>query len=117
MDILGLRAILIGGASGFALATAERIVAGGGSVAILDRERSAGAEVAARLGGTWHPTDVLDFDGIAVVVDEAVEALGGLDVAVNTAGGGKAGGGGMDGGGGGKAGGDGKRLSWRCGNW
>ena len=91
MDILGLRAILIGGASGFALATAERIVAGGGSVAILDRERSAGAEVAARLGGTWHPTDVLDFDGIAVVVDEAVEALGGLDVAVNTAGGGKAG--------------------------
>lgn len=91
MEIQGLRAIIIGGASGFALATAERIVAGGGTVAILDREESAGAEVAARLGGTWHPTNVLDFEGIEIVINEAVEALGGLDAAVNTAGGGKAG--------------------------
>ncbi len=91
MEIRGLKAIVIGGASGFARATAERIAAGGGSVAILDREESAGAEVAAQLGGTWHPTNVLDFDGIAVVIDEAVEALGGLHAAVNTAGGGKAG--------------------------
>ena len=75
MDINGLRAILIGGASGMAKATAERIVAGGGSVAILDREQSAGAEVG----------------GIEVVIAEAVDALGGLDAAVNTAGGGKAG--------------------------
>jgi NAD(P)-dependent dehydrogenase (short-subunit alcohol dehydrogenase family) len=78
MEINGVKAIVIGGASGFARATAERIAAGGGSVAILDRAESAGAEVAAALGGTWHPTDVLDFDGIAVVIDEAVEALGGL---------------------------------------
>jgi NAD(P)-dependent dehydrogenase (short-subunit alcohol dehydrogenase family) len=91
MEIDGLRAILVGGASGFARATAERIAAGGGTVAILDREGSAGAEVAAELGGTWHPTDVLDFEGIEAVIAEAVQALGGLDVAVNTAGGGKAG--------------------------
>lgn len=91
MELPGLKAILIGGASGFAKATAERIAAGGGSVAILDREASAGAEVAAALGGSWHPCNVLDFEGIEVVIDEAVEALGGLDAAVNTAGGGKAG--------------------------
>lgn len=91
MEINGIKAILIGGASGFAKATAERIAAGGGSVAILDREQSAGAEVAAELGGTWHPTNVLDFEGIEVVINEAVAALGGLDVAVNTAGGGKGG--------------------------
>ena len=91
MEINGLRAILVGGASGMARATAERIVAGGGSVAILDREQSAGAEVAAELGGSWHPCDVLDFEGIEVVIAEAVDALGGLDAAVNTAGGGKAG--------------------------
>ena len=91
MEIEGLKAILIGGASGFARATAERIAAGGGKVAILDREQSAGAEVAAELSGSWHPTDVLDFDGIELVINEAVDALGGLDVAVNTAGGGKAG--------------------------
>lgn len=91
MEINGLKAILIGGASGFARATAERIAAGGGTVAILDREGSAGAEVASSLGGSWHPCDVLDFEGIEVVIDEAVEVLGGLDAAVNTAGGGKAG--------------------------
>ncbi|MFT6764501.1 MAG: NAD(P)-dependent dehydrogenase (short-subunit alcohol dehydrogenase family) [Candidatus Aldehydirespiratoraceae bacterium] len=91
MEIKGLKAILIGGASGFARATAERIAAGGGSVAILDREGSAGPEVAEQLGGSWHPTNVLDFEGIEIVINEAVEALGGLDVAVNTAGGGKGG--------------------------
>ncbi|MDG1877559.1 MAG: SDR family NAD(P)-dependent oxidoreductase [Acidimicrobiales bacterium] len=91
MNLDGLRAIIIGGASGFARATATRIAAGGGTVAILDREQSVGVEVAAELGGTWHPCDVLDYDGIEVVIEEAVEAMGGLDVALNTAGGGKAG--------------------------
>jgi NAD(P)-dependent dehydrogenase (short-subunit alcohol dehydrogenase family) len=91
MEINGLRSIIIGGASGFARATATRIAAGGGKVAILDREGSAGAEVAAELGGTWHPCDVLDFEGIEIVINEAVEALEGLDMALNTAGGGKAG--------------------------
>lgn len=91
MELKGLRAILIGGASGFAKATAVRIAAGGGTVAILDRESSAGAEVAQELGGSWHPCNVLDYEGIEVVIDEAVQAMGGLDAAVNTAGGGKAG--------------------------
>ena len=91
MDINGLKAIIIGGASGFARATATRIANGGGKVAILDQESSAGADVAAELGGSWHPCNVLDFEGIEVVIGEAVEALGGLDMALNTAGGGKAG--------------------------
>lgn len=91
MQLEGLRAIIIGGASGFARSTATRIAAGGGTVAILDREQSAGADVATELGGTWHPCDVLDFEGIEVVIEEAVEAMGGVDVALNTAGGGKAG--------------------------
>ncbi len=91
MEIAGIRAVMIGGASGMARAAATRIAQGGGSVAILDREQSDGAAVAAELGGSWHPCDVLDFEGIEMVIDEAAEALGGIDVAVNTAGGGKAG--------------------------
>jgi len=91
MEINGLRAIIIGGASGFARATATRIAQGGGTVAILDRQESAGAEVANELGGSWHPCNVLDFEGIELVIDEAVEAMGGVDMALNTAGGGKAG--------------------------
>ena len=72
-------------------ASAMRIVAGGGKVAIVDRAESAGAEVAAELGGSWHPVNVLDYEGTELVINEAVEALGGLDAMVNTPGGGKAG--------------------------
>lgn len=80
--------MIVGGASGMARATAELLHEHGASVAILDLETSAGAEVAKELGGTFHPCDVLDHEGTEHVVNEAVEALGGLHIAVNTAGGG-----------------------------
>ncbi|MDC1388426.1 SDR family NAD(P)-dependent oxidoreductase [Acidimicrobiales bacterium] len=91
MELQGLRAMMVGGASGMCRATAIRIVAGGGKVAIVDRPESAGAEVASELGGSWHPVNVLDYEGTELVITEAVEALGGLDAMVNTPGGGKAG--------------------------
>ena len=90
MQIEGSKAIMVGGASGMCLATAERFVAAGGKVAILDLETSDGAAVAERLGGTFHPCNVLDHEGIEGVIAEAVEALGGLHFCVNTAGGGAA---------------------------
>jgi NAD(P)-dependent dehydrogenase (short-subunit alcohol dehydrogenase family) len=71
-----------------ARATAERIAAAGGSVAILDRPGTAGAEVAAAIGGSFFECDILDYAGIELVIQEAVDALGGLHAAVNTAGGG-----------------------------
>ncbi len=89
MQINGLRAMVVGGASGMARAAAEKIAAGGGKVAILDLEKSAGAEVAAGIGGTFHPCNVMDYEGVELVINEAVAALGGLDVAINTAGGGR----------------------------
>jgi NAD(P)-dependent dehydrogenase (short-subunit alcohol dehydrogenase family) len=88
MDINGKKAVVVGGASGMARASAEMLRERGASVAILDLATSAGAEVAAALGGTFHPVDVTDFEGVEVVLNESVEALGGLHIAVNTAGGG-----------------------------
>jgi NAD(P)-dependent dehydrogenase (short-subunit alcohol dehydrogenase family) len=79
---------VVGGASGMAKASAEMLHERGATIAILDLPTSAGAEVAAELGGTFHPVDITDFDGTEVVLNEAVEALGGLHIAVNTAGGG-----------------------------
>ncbi|MEZ5559552.1 MAG: SDR family NAD(P)-dependent oxidoreductase [Pseudomonadales bacterium] len=90
MQIEGSRAIMVGGASGMCRATAERFVAGGGKVAILDLERSDGASVAAGLGGTFHPCNVMDHAGMEQVIAEAVQALGGVHFMVNTAGGGVA---------------------------
>ncbi len=91
MDIKGKSAMVVGGASGMARATAEQLSAKGASVAILDRPQSAGAEVADSLGGTFHPCDVTDAGGTEAAIDAAVDALGGsLHVSVNTAGGGVA---------------------------
>lgn len=91
MELQGLRAAMVGGASGMCRATATRIADAGGKVAILDQEGSDGQAVADELGGTWYPCDVLDFEGFELVLNEAIEALGGLDVAVNTPGGGPGG--------------------------
>jgi NAD(P)-dependent dehydrogenase (short-subunit alcohol dehydrogenase family) len=88
VEIQGKKAVVVGGASGMARASAEMLVARGASVAILDLSTSAGAEVAAGLGGTFHAVDVTDHEGVERVLADAVEQLGALHVAVNTAGGG-----------------------------
>jgi NAD(P)-dependent dehydrogenase (short-subunit alcohol dehydrogenase family) len=88
--IEGKKAVVVGGASGMARAAAEQLHERGAAVAILDLPASEGAEVAAGLGGTFHPIDVTDHAGVELVLAEAVDALGGLHIAVNTAGGGTA---------------------------
>jgi NAD(P)-dependent dehydrogenase (short-subunit alcohol dehydrogenase family) len=90
VNIQGKKAVIVGGASGMARASAEQLHAKGASVAILDLASSKGAEVADALGGTFHPVDVTDMEGTEAALDAAVEALGGLHVVVNTAGGGVA---------------------------
>jgi NAD(P)-dependent dehydrogenase (short-subunit alcohol dehydrogenase family) len=88
MQIDGARAMVVGGASGMARATAERLAAGGAKVAVLDRPGTAGRDVAGAIGGLFFECDITDFTGVEAVVAAVAEALGGLDVAVNVAGGG-----------------------------
>jgi NAD(P)-dependent dehydrogenase (short-subunit alcohol dehydrogenase family) len=88
VEIDGKKAVVVGGASGMARASAEQLRAKGASVAILDLPTSAGAEVAQALGGTFHPVDITDEENVEQAMTAAVEALGGLHIAVNTAGGG-----------------------------
>ena len=90
MEIAGKKAVVVGGASGMARAAAELLHGKGASVAILDLPTSAGAEAADALGGTFHPVDVMDDEGVELALNDAVSALGGLHIAVNTAGGGTA---------------------------
>ncbi|MBX7430601.1 SDR family NAD(P)-dependent oxidoreductase [Mycobacterium sp. Y57] len=88
MEIEGKKAIVVGGASGFGRATAEALAKRGASVAVLDRPQSNGKEVADQIGGTFYEVDVTDFDGTEAVLNKVVEDLGGLHIAVTTAGGG-----------------------------
>lgn len=88
MELEGLKAMVVGGASGMARATAERIAAGGGEVAVLDRPGTEGGAVAEAIGGVFVECDITDFTGTEGAINAAVDALGGLDAAINTAGGG-----------------------------
>jgi len=90
MEIANKKAVIVGGASGFGRATAEALAKRGADVAILDRPQSKGQEVADGLGLTFYPVDVTDFTGTEQVLQQAVDALGGLHIAVTTAGGGTA---------------------------
>ena len=88
MEISGKKAIVVGGASGFGKSTAELLAQRGARVAILDRPQSKGKEVATAIGGEFYEVDVTDFDGTEKVLQQAIDALGGLHVIVTTAGGG-----------------------------
>jgi NAD(P)-dependent dehydrogenase (short-subunit alcohol dehydrogenase family) len=88
MDVRGTRAAVTGGASGLGLATARALLAGGGRVALLDLNADAGAAAVAELGSTtsFHRVDVASETAVDAALGEAVERMGGLDVAVNCAG-------------------------------
>ncbi|MCW2691839.1 MAG: putative short-chain dehydrogenase [Mycobacterium sp.] len=88
MDFGHATALITGGASGLGLATAERLVAGGAAVVLLDLPQSAGADVAARLGGAvrFSPGDVTDPDDVAAALDAAAAFGRPLRVVVNCAG-------------------------------
>ena len=89
MDLNGKKAIVVGGASGMAKASAELLAARGVGIAILDRPQSEGAAVAKELDGAFFALDVTDAAETEAAIDGAVEALGGsLHISVNTAGGG-----------------------------
>ncbi len=90
MEITGKKAVIVGGASGMARASAQLLHERGAAIAILDLPASAGDEAAKELGGTFHPVDVTDDAGVEQAVNDAADALGGIHISVNTAGGGTA---------------------------
>lgn len=85
MDIAGTSALVTGGASGLGLATARRLAAAGAHVVLIDLPTSAGADLAAELGGTFAPADVTDAAQVAAAVATA-SAAAPLRVVVNCAG-------------------------------
>jgi len=92
MEIEGKVALVVGGASGMARATAEELAQAGARIAILDLESSAGEEVAAGLGtdGLFCPADITDAEGVERAIDTVVDRFGALHIGVNVAGGGVA---------------------------
>jgi NAD(P)-dependent dehydrogenase (short-subunit alcohol dehydrogenase family) len=85
MEIAGNSALVTGGASGLGLGTARALAKAGAKVTILDLPSSAGAEVAAEIGGTFVAADVTDTAQVEAALD-AAEAQGPLRAVVHCAG-------------------------------
>jgi NAD(P)-dependent dehydrogenase (short-subunit alcohol dehydrogenase family) len=88
----GQVALVTAGASGIGRASAGIIAAEGGTVVLLDTDKSrletAVAEIA-RAGGRAHPqvADALDPDQVGRVVEATVRDLGRIDILINAVGG------------------------------
>ncbi|WP_029430715.1 SDR family NAD(P)-dependent oxidoreductase [Blastococcus sp. URHD0036] len=87
MDIQDSVAVVTGGASGLGLAVAQRLVAAGGRVVLLDLPGSDGAAAAEGLGAAarYSPGDVTSEEDVRAALDVAT-GLGDFRVAVNCAG-------------------------------
>ncbi len=84
--LAGLRVVVTGGARGIGGEIATRMSTEGARVAILDRLVAEGSAHAAALGGTFHEVDLVDPEATAAATTAAIDALGGVDVLVNSAG-------------------------------
>jgi NAD(P)-dependent dehydrogenase (short-subunit alcohol dehydrogenase family) len=88
VNIAGSTVVVTGGASGLGRATAERLKAEGGRVAIVDRPNSPGADVAGAIGADvlFASADVTSADQVAAALQATVERFGAIHVLVNCAG-------------------------------
>ena len=82
MNLQGKTAVVTGGASGLGAATARMIQDAGGRVVILDLNEPGQLGDSAR----FAKTDVSDAAEVEAAIQLAVEAFGGVDIAVNCAG-------------------------------
>jgi 3-hydroxyacyl-CoA dehydrogenase/3-hydroxy-2-methylbutyryl-CoA dehydrogenase len=88
MRIAGATALVAGGASGLGAAAARALVERGGRVAVVDLDGDKAAALAGDLGDSAlsFKADVTDEAEVQAAVSGAVDALGGLRLAVSCAG-------------------------------
>jgi len=83
----GRRAVITGGASGLGKAVADRMVAEGGQVALWDLKPEALEEAATDVGAAFtFAVDVSDHASVAQAAKASLNALGRIDILVNSAG-------------------------------
>ncbi len=88
MKISEARALVTGGASGLGHAVAQRVIAEGGKVALLDVQEPAGKSATQALGAhsSFHRCDVTSEAEVDAAVTAAHRQMGGINLVVNCAG-------------------------------
>jgi NAD(P)-dependent dehydrogenase (short-subunit alcohol dehydrogenase family) len=89
MELNEIKAVVTGGVSGLGFAVAQRFVADGGKVALLDVNADKAADAVASLGeanAKFFKVDVTSEADVIRVLGEAKDWMGGITVAMNCAG-------------------------------
>ncbi len=90
IDLAGRRAVITGGAQGIGRAVAERLLDSGAAVSIWDRDRALAESTAAKLSTRARvyamAADVSVAADVEAATGAAVEAMGGIDILVTSAG-------------------------------
>ena len=88
MKLNQVRAVITGGASGLGNAVAQRLVAAGGQVTLLDVNEASGIAAAKALGSAarFKAVNVTDENAVNAAIAAAVAEMGSINVAVNCAG-------------------------------
>lgn len=91
MEIAGKVAVITGGGSGIGRATAERLVAEGASVMLVELDEKAAQDTVAAIQGksgkaAYRKADVTDADQMRRVMEDTVAQFGRLDILYNNAG-------------------------------
>jgi NAD(P)-dependent dehydrogenase (short-subunit alcohol dehydrogenase family) len=88
MQVNEVRAVITGGASGLGYAAAQRLIAAGARVTLLDVNQEAGAQAANTLGenARFETADVTNENEVNTAIERAHREMGGLNLAVNCAG-------------------------------
>ena len=88
IDLQGRAAVITGGAQGIGFAVAQRLVASGASVSLWDMNAAILAEAKAALGeaAVTVQVNITDYDAVVAAVAQTEEALGQIDILVNSAG-------------------------------
>jgi NAD(P)-dependent dehydrogenase (short-subunit alcohol dehydrogenase family) len=81
MELRDKVALITGGASGLGRATALAFAAEGVEIVVADVDEEGGRAVAEQVGGHFVACDVADFDANVAMVQAAVDAAGGIDIA------------------------------------
>jgi uncharacterized protein len=86
MQLPGRRVLITGASRGIGRSLAVAFTRAGAEVALVARDRAALESLAAELGGTAHPADLLDAEQRNRLVHRVEDEAGPIDVLVNNAG-------------------------------
>ncbi len=86
IDVSGKMAVVTGGAQGIGRAVAERLIAGGASVTLWDRDRGLVEQTAEVIGASFIEVDLANWDAVRSATARTEAEMGRVDILVNNAG-------------------------------